>query len=173
MAQSQSRKLSRLRSTDYTTDNKKPATKKMNKIVFRFWVINFLISISLFFIYRIVISETKMIDGNFFEKFIQILDLILNIGFSTIYFIAMIISSFAIFLNLIAKIRNNFYWSLLAFLGIPLFCVLFIVIKLLIDIYLHNLTILTKLASFSIIYLFLTTIEFLLFRKRINKLKIE
>lgn len=145
----------------------------MKKIVFRFWIINFLISISLFFIYRIVISETKMIEGNFFEKFLQILDLIINIGFSTVYFIAMMISSFAILLNLTAKIRNNFYWSLLAFLGIPSFCVLFIVINLLIDIYLHNLTILTKLAIFSIIYLFLTTIEFLLFRKRINKLKTE
>ena len=145
----------------------------MKKLVFRFWIINFLISISLFFIYRIVISETKMIEGNSFEKFLQILDLIINLGFSAVYFIAMIISSFAILLNLKEKIRNNFYWSLLAFLGIPTFCVLFILINLLTDIYLNNLTVLTKLAIFSIIYLFLTAIEFLFFRKRINKFKIE
>jgi energy-coupling factor transporter transmembrane protein EcfT len=81
-----------------------------------------------------VISETTVIAGNFFVQFLQILDFIINLGFSAAYFIAMIISSFAIFLNLIAKIRNNFYWSLLAFLGIPTFCVLFIVINLLIDI---------------------------------------
>ncbi|OXA98075.1 hypothetical protein B0A75_15530 [Flavobacterium oncorhynchi] len=145
----------------------------MKKLVFRFWIINFLISISLFFIYRIVISETKMVEGNSFEKFVQILDLIINLGFSAVYFIAMIISSFAIFLNLKEKIRNNFYWSLLAFLGIPLFCVIFILVNLLIDISVHNVTVLKRLALFSIIYLFLTTVEFLLFRKRINKLKIE
>lgn len=145
----------------------------MKKIIFRFWIINFLISISLFFIYRIVISETNVIAGNSFEKFLQILDLIINLGFSAVYFIAMIISSFAILLNLKEKIRNNFYWSLLAFLGIPTFCVLFILINLLTDIYLNNLTVLTKLAIFSIIYLFLTAIEFLFFRKRINKFKIE
>ena len=145
----------------------------MKKLVFRFWIINFLISISLFFIYRIVISETNVIAGNSFEKFLQILDLIINLGFSAVYFIAMIISSFAILLNLKEKIRNNFYWSLLAFLGIPSFCVIFILVNLLIDIRVHNVTVLTKLTLFSIIYLFLTTIEFLLFRKRINKLKIE
>lgn len=145
----------------------------MKKIIFRFWIINFLISISLFFIYRIVISETNVIAGNSFEKLLQILDLIINLGFSAVYFIAMIISSFAILLNLKEKIRNNFYWSLLAFLGIPTFCVLFILINLLTDIYLNNLTVLTKLAIFSIIYLFLTAIEFLFFRKRINKFKIE
>lgn len=145
----------------------------MKKLVFRFWIINFLISISLFFIYRIVISETKMIEGNSFEKFLQLLDLIINLGFSAVYFIAMIISSFAILLNLNEKIRNNFYWSLLAFLGFPLFCVIFILINLLIDTNLHNATILKRPALFSITYLFLTTIEFLLFRKRINKFKIE
>lgn len=145
----------------------------MKKIIFRFWIINFLISISLFFIYRIVISETNVIAGNSFEKLLHILDLIINLGFSAVYFIAMIISSFAILLNLKEKIRNNFYWSLLAFLGIPTFCVLFVLINLLTEIYLNNLTVLTKLAIFSIIYLFLTAIEFLLFRKRINKFKIE
>ena len=143
-------------------------SQKMKKIVFRFWIINFLISIALFFIYRIVIAETKTIDGNFFEELIQILELLLNIGFAFVYFIAMVISSLALLLNLIEKIRNNFYLSLLTFLGIPSFWVIFIVIKLSIDIYADNLTVLTKLALFSIIYLFLTTIQFLLFRKKIT-----
>ncbi|KFF06107.1 hypothetical protein [Flavobacterium reichenbachii] len=141
----------------------------MKKIVFRFWIINFLISIALFFIYRIVIAATKTFDGNFFEELIQILELLLNIGFALIYLIAMVISSFAILLNLIEKIRNNFYWSLLAFVGIPSFWVIFIIIKALIDALADNLSILTTLAIFSILYLFLTTIQFLLFRKKINK----
>ncbi|MFB9077984.1 hypothetical protein ACFFLS_04860 [Flavobacterium procerum] len=145
----------------------------MKKIVFRFWIINFLISIALFFIYRIVIATSEMVDGNFFEKLIQILDLVLNIGFTVIYLIVMLISSFALLLNLIEKIRNNFYLSLLTFLGIPSFGVIFIIINLLNDIVLDNSTILIKLAIFSLIYLFLTTIEFLLFRKRIKKIQTD
>jgi hypothetical protein len=145
----------------------------MKKIIFKFWLINFLISITLFVIYRIVIAETNQTNGNFYEVLIQILEILLNIGFAFIYLIAMVISSFAILLNLIRKIKNNFYLSFLTFLGIPLFCVIFIIINVLIDISIYNLTILTKLAIFSMIYLFLTTLEFLSFRKRINKLRVE
>ncbi|PDS22366.1 hypothetical protein B0A77_13620 [Flavobacterium branchiophilum] len=133
----------------------------MKRIIFRFWLINIFISIALFVTYRIVIAETNHVDGNFLEWVLQILDIILNLAYSFIYLIAMAFCSFALFLNLIEKIRSNFYLSLLTFLGIPSFCV----IVILIDIQLKNLIL------FSIIYLFLMTIEFILFRKRINKLR--
>lgn len=139
----------------------------MKKIVFKYWLINFLISVVLFFTYNIVIAATKTTDGNLFEKLMQILELLLNMGFAFIYFIAMVISSFVFVLNLVEKIRNNFYLSLLTFLGIPLFCFIFIITNVLIDIH-HNFTILTTLAIFSTIGLLLTTIQFLLFRKRIK-----
>ncbi len=139
----------------------------MKKIVFRFWIINFLMSNVLFIIYRIVIAENT-INGNLFEQLMQFLELLLNIFFAFIYLIAMIISSFTVLLNLIEKIRNNFYLSLLTFLGIPSFCVIFIMIKVLIDFSINNLTILKTLAIFSITYLFLTAIQFLLFRKKYN-----
>jgi len=140
----------------------------MKKIVFKYWLINFLISVVLFFIYNIVIAATKTTDGNLFEKLMQILELLLNMGFAFIYFIAMVISSFVLLLNLVEKIRDNFYLSLLTFLGIPLFCFIFIITNVLIDIRLQNFTILTTLAIFSTIGLLLTTIQFLLFRKRIK-----
>ncbi|MDA6070023.1 hypothetical protein NJT12_10380 [Flavobacterium sp. AC] len=145
----------------------------MKKIVFKFWIINFLISVALFFIYNMVIAATKTVDGNLFEKLIQILELLLNMGFAFIYFIAMAISSFVLLLNLVEKIRNNFYLSLSTFLGIPLFCFILIISNVLIDIRLHNFTILTTLAIFSTIGLLLTTIQFLLFRKRINKIQVQ
>ena len=85
----------------------------MKKIIFKFWIINLLISILLFVGYRIAISQTKIIDGNSFEKWMQILEILLNLGFSLIYFAAMVLSSFAVLLNLIEKIRSNFYWSLI------------------------------------------------------------
>lgn len=146
---------------------------EINKIVFRFWGSNLLISIILFVIYRILISQTKLIDGSSFEKWMQILELILNLGFSLVYLVAMLISSFALLLNLIKKIRISFYLSLFTFLGLPAFCVIFIVITLLIDICTNDLTVLTTLAIFSIIYLFLTTMQFLWFRKRINKVELN
>ena len=79
------------------------------------------------------------------------------------------------FLNLIDKIRNSLYLSLLTFLGIPLFCVIFIIITILTDSLLYNntVTVFRNLLTFSIIYLFFTTLEFLIFRKRINKFRTE
>lgn len=135
----------------------------MNKTVFRFWIINVLISILLFIGYRVMISLTPTIEGNSFEKWMQILDVLLNIGFSLIYLIAMIISSFTILLNMIKTIRNNLYLSLLTFLAIPLFCV----ILTLIDIHLK------MLLFFSIAYLIIMTISFLLFKKRVNKINLN
>lgn len=147
----------------------------MKRIIFKFWLINILISIALFFTYRIVIAETNQVDGNFIEWILQILDILLNLAYSFIYLITMAFCSFAIFLNLIDKIRNNFYLSLLTFLGIPLFCVIFIIINILTDRLLYNntVTIFRNLVIFSIIYLFFTTLEFFLFRNRINNLRAE
>lgn len=135
----------------------------MKNIVFRFWIINLLVSVVLFVIYRIAISQTTLTEGNSFEKWMQILELLLNIGFSLIYLVAMVSSSFVVLLNLIEKIRNNFYLSLLTFLGIPSLWVTII----LIDTHLKNLII------FSIIYIILTTIEFFLFRKKVNNIKLN
>jgi len=140
----------------------------MKKIIFRFWIINFLISIALFFIYRVVIAETKPTDGGFFESVLYILDILLNLGFSFIYLIAMVICSLAFFLNLIGNIRNNRLLSFLTFLGFPLICVVYLVINVSIDVFLYDVSVLTTLMIFSLIYLFLTTIEFLMLKKRLK-----
>jgi len=147
----------------------------MKRIIFKFWLINILISIALFITYRIVIAETNHADENFLKWVLQILDILLNLASSLIYLIAMAFCSFAIFLNLIDKIRNNFYMSLSTFLGIPLLCVIFIIITILTDNLLYNntITVFRNLLIFSIVYLFFTTIEFLLFRKKINKHRAE
>ncbi|MDF2476347.1 MAG: hypothetical protein K0S24_1830 [Sphingobacterium sp.] len=147
----------------------------MKRIIFKFWLTNILISIALFVIYRIVIAETNHNDGNFFEMVLQILDISLNLVYSFVYLIGMVICSCALFLNLIDKIRNNIYLSLLTFVGIPLFCAIFITINMLSDSILYNetVTLFRNLVIFSIIYLFFSTFEFLLFRKRIKNLRSE
>ena len=91
----------------------------MKKLIFKFWIVNFIMSIILFIIYRIVIIESKATDGNWFENFIAILDILLNIILSTVYLIGILICSLPLFLNLKKNIRNNYYLSLLTFLGLP------------------------------------------------------
>lgn len=145
----------------------------MKKIVVKFWLLNVLMSTIIFAVYRIVISLTKTIDGNSFEKWMQIIEIALNIGFSFAYLIAMIVSSFAVLLNLITKIRHNFYLSLLTFLGIPSFFAVYILISGLIDLKNYSESILTKISFFSIIYLILIIITFLLFRKKVQNSQIK
>ncbi len=144
----------------------------MKRIIFRYWLMNIFIGVALFIIYRIVIADTNHEDGNFLEQVLQILDVLLNVTYSFIYLIAIVFCSLTLFLNLIDKIRNNFYLSLLTFLGIPLFCVIFIIINTLTEslLYTGSVTVFRNFLIFSIIYLLCTTLEFLLFRKRINKI---
>jgi len=147
--------------------------QNMKKIVFRFWTINLLISVVLFVVYRIVISQTGTIDGGFFKTILQMLDILLNLAYSIMYLIAMFFCSGIILLNLVDKIRNNFYLSLLTFLGIPLFCVIFIISTVLINDLLHSIDLFRNLVIFSIVYLLATTLEFLIFRKKVKNIQLN
>lgn len=142
----------------------------MKKIVFKFWLINLAMSVILFFIYRITIIETKTIDGNWFEKILNFLDIFLNIHFALFFLITAVFCSLTFFLNLIKNIRNNCYLSALTFLGIPLILVVYLVINVLIDIYLYNDSILKIVTIFFIIYLFIASVEFFTYRKRIKRI---
>ena len=157
------------------TSNKNPAIQQMKRIIFKFWLINLLAGIALFVVYRIVIAETNHDDGNFLEWILQILDILLNIAYSSMYLIGMVFCSLALFLNLIDKIRNNLYLSLLTFSGMPLLCVILITANILTEGLLsnHTVTLFRNLGIFSIIYLFFTILEFLFFRKRIQTLRAD
>ncbi|NHQ79882.1 hypothetical protein, partial [Elizabethkingia miricola] len=98
----------------------------MKKIIFRFWLVNLLISILLFFLYKIVMMETKQTDATFLGNILYIIDILLNLGFSLIYLAVMVLGSLSFFLNLIEKIRNNSFLSFLAFSVIPLICVIYL-----------------------------------------------
>lgn len=139
----------------------------MRKIVFRFWVVNLLLSIVLFILYRIVIAELQPADSTFLERFFNMMDILLNLGFSMIYLVVMVIGSFSVFLNQIEKVKNSYFLSSLTFSGIPFFCVVFLAVNILMDIYHYNVTtapLITPLC-FSIIYLVCSILAFLMFRK--------
>ncbi|OPB87896.1 hypothetical protein BAS06_11920 [Elizabethkingia miricola] len=143
----------------------------MKKIIFRFWLVNLLISILLFFLYKIVMMETKQTDATFLGNILYIIDILLNLGFSLIYLAVMVLGSLSFFLNLIEKIRNNSFLSFFAFSGIPLICVIYLGTNVLIEIYQYNYSFIIRPLVFLIVYLLCTGIEFLIFRKKIKNLE--
>ena len=143
----------------------------MKKIIFKFWLVNLLISILLFFLYKIVMMETKQTDATFLGNILYIIDILLNLGFSLIYLAVMVLGSLSFFLNLIEKIRNNSFLSFLAFSGIPLICIIYLGTNVLIEIYQYNYSFIIRPLVFLIVYLLCTGVEFLIFRKKIKNLE--
>ena len=144
----------------------------MKKTIFRFWLVNILISISLSVLYRIVINELNSADNTLFERFISILDLLINLGLSAVYLVVIVFSSLSFFLNQIKKIRDNYFLSFLTFSAIPFFSVLVLGGEVLIDYYRYDIVFppLRLLLLFSIVYLICTVVEFLVFRKKVEKI---
>ncbi|TCC98473.1 hypothetical protein [Pedobacter hiemivivus] len=144
----------------------------MRKIVFRFWLVNLLLSVVLFMLYRIVIAGLQPAGTSFLERFFNMLDILLNLGFSLIYLVVMVAGSFSVFLNLFEKIKHSYFLSFLTFSGVPLVCVVFLVVNVSMDIYQYNLTPapVKTLLCFSIIYLVGAVIEFLMFRKKVKNI---
>lgn len=143
----------------------------IKKRIFRYWFVNILMSLALFIAYRIVIAESEPAGSTWMEKFLFMLDVILNLGFSLFYLLVMIVASLAIFFNQIAKIRNNGYLSSLTFLAVPSVGVLILAVKVLIDVYTHSPNILSTVLTFSILYLLGNIVTFLSFRKSMKKLQ--
>ena len=143
----------------------------IKKRIFRYWLVNILMSLALFIAYRIVIAESEPAGTTWMEKFLFMLDVLLNLGFSLFYLLVMILASLAIFFNQIAKIRNNGFLSSLTFLAAPLVGVVILGIKVSIDVYTHGPNILNTVFIFSILYLLGNTITFLSFRKSMKKLQ--
>ncbi|ELV7525307.1 hypothetical protein QMU91_001514 [Flavobacterium psychrophilum] len=137
----------------------------MKKIIFKSWIINLVISISLFLIYRLIIAETNYLEStSMFEKFLFFIDVLLNIWVSILSLIAMFFCSLFFFLNLVVNIRNNYYLSSLSFLGIPTIWIIYLIV---INIY-TGFGFYRTILVLSMIYLFLTAVQFLKFRKKIK-----
>lgn len=145
----------------------------MIKLIFKFYAVNFLVSIALFFIYRIGFVGNKTTTDNGFDTILLFLDIFLNIQFAMIFLIVMVFGSLTFFLNIIAKIRCNYFLSLLTFIAIPLVCVICLIVNLFMDGLLFNNSPLTTLVGFSIIYILITAIEFILFRKGMKKYELN
>ncbi|WDF55581.1 hypothetical protein [Mucilaginibacter sp. KACC 22063] len=136
----------------------------MKKLILKYWLIYLLISIVLFVAYRIAIIKTIYNGSGLLGNILDILDILLNIGFSFIYLAAMMLCSFAVFLNHFKKIRDKSLYSWLTFSGAAVIIVITLIINLFIEGASRD-SITLKLVLFSILYLFLTVMLFFMFRK--------
>lgn len=144
----------------------------MKKIVFKYWGINLLIGIVLFVIYRIVISKSDTTSENWLDSILNILTLLLQLEFALINLIAMICCSLAILLNLVKNIREMFIFSLLSFIGLPIIYICKVGFHIS-QIYSSDTILnsqLTTVLIIVVVYLFLTAVQFLFFRKKMSKL---
>lgn len=142
----------------------------MKKIICKYWLTNISFGILLYIIYRLIISKSEPVDESEFEKIMVILEILLNLGYSLFYLAGVLLSSLTLFLNLFKKIRNNFYGSLLAFLGIPSICIiylLFIYLKLNHD----SENILSTLIIVSGMYFMFTAAQFWMFRRKVSMIQ--
>ncbi len=137
-------------------------------MILRLWLVNLIISIALYVSYRMVIAGIKPMDTTLLEKILYIIDVLLNLGFSIIYFAMMVLGSLTFFLNRIEKIKNNPLLSFLTFSGIPFVCVIFLAADVSMNICQYNESPLKTPLVFSIIYLLCTVTEFLMFRKKVK-----
>lgn len=139
----------------------------MKKIICKYWLANISFGILLYIIYRVIISKSEPVDESEFEKIMMILEILLNLGYSLLYLTGVLLSSLTLFLNLFKKIRNNFYLSMLTFLGIPFICIiylLFIYLKLNHD----SENILSTLIIVSGMYFMFTAAQFWMFRRKVS-----
>ena len=141
----------------------------MKKIIFKFWIINVLLSIVLFLIYRFTILQSDYSDAlNGWQKFLSVVDVLFQFLLSGISFIAMIFCSLFIFLNLIVTIRNNYFFSFLTFFGIS---IIWLIYLLFINVG-TDFKFCKTILILTIIYQFCTYIEFIQFRKKVNIYKL-
>ncbi|MGY5254738.1 hypothetical protein, partial [Sphingobacterium spiritivorum] len=107
----------------------------MKKIIFRFSLINIGLGIVLFLLYRVIIDRLNPPDTTTLEKIYTVMDIFMQIILSSVYLVAIAVSSLLFFLNQIDRIRNNYYLSFLTFSGVPLFFVLFVGVNIALDIH--------------------------------------
>lgn len=137
----------------------------MKKLILKLWVINLLITIVLFVIHIYIICQSNYSDDfTFLQKVSFIFNVVVSTWFSVLSVIIWSIGSLLFFLNLIEKIRNNYFLSLLTFLGIPTICLIYLLVIVIGTGFEFNKT---NFVS-TTIYIFLTLIEFLWFRKKIK-----
>lgn len=142
----------------------------MHRTILKYWIIDLLIGLVLYAAYTITIMNKTASGNGFFANVLYFLDIVLNLGYSLLYLIAVAICSFTVFLNFFSKIRHHPILSWLSFSGAPVLVVAMPIISLWISTYDFSKNVMTELLIFSILYPCITTILYLQFRKKYKTL---
>ncbi|UEG51917.1 hypothetical protein LLH06_13195 [Mucilaginibacter daejeonensis] len=143
---------------------------KIYQIVVRYWLIDLLISVSLYIAFRLTIINIAAAGNSFSATIFSILDILLNLVFSLMYLVTMVACSLTIFLNRIKKIRDNGSLSWLSFSGLPFLLTTALIITFYQDGRSHKVDLTTKALLFSAIYVVSTTMLFFSFQRRYRAL---
>ena len=150
----------------------------MKNLIFKFWMINLLLTIGLFVLHRMFFMETKVAEGSSFNEFLNMMYMVLNMHFVMFYVFVMFLCSLTFYLNLNGFIRKNYFLSLLSFVGVPAFTVVYYIIDFIVNRYSTTAypayqsgrnTFIVDFIAFPLFYLIMISIEFLFFRKMMKK----
>ena len=145
----------------------------MKKLIFKYWLLNIFTSLALYLGFRIMLINTEEHERNTFEFILYILKLILDLYIIGLFLTVMMVFSTTYFLNLNDKIRNNTFFSFLTFLGIPIGIVLFYAIQFSRDFPTEGFKGLLLLENYfvvALLYIFFSSILFILFRRNMAKM---
>ena len=145
----------------------------MTRRVFKCWMFNVLMCVVLFISYRILIAVSEPANDSWMETLLHLLGVLLNLGFSAVYLLIMLLGSFAIFLNQSKKVRDNCYLSLLTFVAVPAIGVICLALKLGMDLNSDRHHVLGTLAVFALLYFTLNSLTFLASAKTGAKFKMK
>ena len=142
--------------------------------LFGIWFINALLCVAGFFIYRFFIIQKLVDEPNFFLAIFTYGLALLKVLWSQVFFLLMLFGALTIFLNLVPRVVNSFFLSLLTFLLIPFSIVCYFVIDSLISgIWAIDLSFIIDWIMPPVSYCLFTSVQFLLFRKYVARVRNE
>jgi hypothetical protein len=147
--------------------------KITSKKLFRIWIVNAVLCVAGMLIYRYFIVKGIPNEQNFFFALLTAGVALLKVYWSQLFFLVMVFCASTIFLNLMPRVVNSFFLSLLTFLLIPFSVVVYIAIDSLITVNwaINDLPLFIDWVMPPIIYIVFTSVQFLLFRKQVSQVK--
>jgi len=143
------------------------------KKLFGIWIVNAVLCVAGMLIYRYFIVKAIPNEQNLFFALLTAGLALLKVYWAQLFFLLMVFCALTIFLNLMLRVVNSFFLSLLTFLLIPFSLVVYIAIDSLItaDWAISDLSFFIDWIMPPIIYVVFTSVQFLLFRKYVSRVK--
>lgn len=141
----------------------------MRKLILKYWITNVLFSLTLFAVHRILIADKEYSNANWLDFFFSLTEIFVNLGLSLIFLVLFPVCSLTFFLNLMIRVRNQYYLSLLTFIIVPLAFSVYILTAF-IDTFSSGNSVFETILILLLIYLTFNCIQFRMFRQRMLSL---